>query len=197
MREKIIRVYSYNELSDEAKARARDWQRKNTDIDLQYTVNDFQTIMELFGFQFDEKNGNPTIYYSGFYSQGDGASFFGTWRKPSWGLSRVIEYAPHETKIIARMAEILAIAKGKGGFEFRIIPGGLSHLYSHSYTMLAGENEYSADEETAMLNGFRALADILYGILEEDYDSQNSEDSMAECIIANEYEFRENGEMER
>ncbi len=69
------KLYSFNELSPEAQEKALDY---NRDINVEYldwhdyVIDEFKEEMkEKFGFEVDD------VRYSGFYSQGDGASFTG------------------------------------------------------------------------------------------------------------------------
>jgi hypothetical protein len=52
------------------------------------------------------------------------------------------------------------------------------------------------DRETVVENNLRWLADWLYNRLEKDHDWLTSDEVVAENIIANEYEFDENGSPE-
>lgn len=70
MRTQEIKVYKFEELSDKAKDKAHDyfmehWLNSEDYADLDY----FQSMLEEKGFR------DPKINYSGFWSQGDGASF--------------------------------------------------------------------------------------------------------------------------
>jgi len=76
MTTKTINLYQFVELSDEAKQKAREWFREVSsgnfnDFDFEYFKDDFINMMSIFGFEVDG------VFYSGFSSQGDGASFAG------------------------------------------------------------------------------------------------------------------------
>jgi hypothetical protein len=92
MREKIIRLYQYDELSDKAKARAVDTMREQVvDNDWWYesVFDDVVEIAALMGIEIEQQaikhNGavvghKPAIFFSGFSSQGDGACFEGRYQ---------------------------------------------------------------------------------------------------------------------
>lgn len=66
-------LYSFDELSSEAKETAiSSFQEDDSYLDYEwdeYTISDFKTILELIGYY------NIECYFSGFWSQGDGACF--------------------------------------------------------------------------------------------------------------------------
>jgi hypothetical protein len=67
-------VYQFDELSDEAKEKAREWYRQGnvtTRFWSECTIDDAKEIGKLLGMDIDN------IYFSGFWSQGDGACFEG------------------------------------------------------------------------------------------------------------------------
>ena len=75
MRTEALHIYTYEELSDEAKAKARDWYRKNDDNEYsEFVIDDAKEVAALMGWEIDK------VYYSGFWSQGDGACFEGIMR---------------------------------------------------------------------------------------------------------------------
>jgi len=66
-------VYSFDELSDKAKNKAMEDYAANLGFSFyaECIIEDAKTIGELMGIDIDN------VYYSGFYSQGDGAMFTG------------------------------------------------------------------------------------------------------------------------
>lgn len=83
-------VYQYDELDERAQAKARDWFRDSAGDDGFDSVLEMAAdVARMLGFDIRTRkvklmNGStrndPAIYFSGFSSQGDGASFEGTWR---------------------------------------------------------------------------------------------------------------------
>ena len=84
-------VYKFSELSDDAKERARDKYREDSEMFTDFCYEQFETAAAILGIDITEtrtrkshKNANEmvtytanTIQWSGFSSQGDGASFTG------------------------------------------------------------------------------------------------------------------------
>jgi hypothetical protein len=147
--------------------------------------------MEKFGFRFStDKRGKPSIYFSGFYSQGDGASFSGTyyyaknWKKEIEKEWKECPYIPYMEKIADEMRKTFY------RHEFKILQGG---FYDHSGTMSSYNNDFTEKQEDAILENFRSIADEFYSILEKEWEFLNSNESIDDTIIVNEYEFNEMG----
>lgn len=139
--ETITKTYlKFNELSPEQKQKVLDKNRHyNTDFDwFEESIGEFKTKLEKLGF-YDVK-----VEFSGFSSQGDGASFT----------------AKHD----------------KRGEVYRI-----GRSYSHSNTI-------TSDNEVTKLVA-RKLSDELYRDLEKEYNYLQSDESIAEILDINEYEF--------
>lgn len=72
MRTKTIKLYSIDELDEKAQARAiSDW-NNHGEFFADFVIDECTSRLESLGFQ------GVKIYYSGFWSQGDGACFIGT-----------------------------------------------------------------------------------------------------------------------
>ena len=89
MKKITINLYSFNELSPEIQKKVLD---DNRTINVNYNWHDFiydnwKEKLTSFGFI------NPEIYFSGFYSQGDGACF-----DADIDLETVLKNAPEEYK---------------------------------------------------------------------------------------------------
>ena len=62
-------IFKFNELSEKAKEKAREWYRKSSDGETYWSesvIDDAKNIGKLLGFDIAK------VYYSGFASQGDG-----------------------------------------------------------------------------------------------------------------------------
>lgn len=192
MREILEKVYLFDELSDEAKAKA---------IEDNYTINVdeydwYDFIYDRFiddcvkiGISVDSKD----IRFSGFYTQGDGASFEG---EVCHNVSAFLKY------IGVELPESIA-----GCIYIRFVR--VSSHYCHENTctteLEAGfdecgtdvETEYSDILETIRKKSEQVRLDLcrrLYSDLEQAYEELTSDESIAHTLIANEYEFYETGE---
>ena len=130
------------------------------------------------------------LQFSGFHSQGDGASFTGDFHLNEVDGDRLKEMLPehHHHYIVNPLVEL---AKEHAKIQGRIGRNGLR--YSYSYTMEIAN--YSSDEnwcdehtekfegdEERLLQVFRNLADYLYSQLEEEYNFQMAEET---CYLWN------------
>ena len=209
MRTVTVGIFQFNELSKEAKETARDSYREGSEFEPQY--EDFETAADLLGIDLiEERPGRRagtwhkanTIAYSGFCSQGDGASFTGSYSFKVGCSDAIRAEFPAENTLHAIADSLTALH-----VRLRLIDGGKlegkitqnDHRYSHSHTMDATAYDANGDErEIPVSDEFRDLmrdfADWIYKRLEEQYYSDTSDEVVDENMIANEYEFTEDGE---
>lgn len=207
-------VYQFSELSDSAKEKARDWYRQS-DIDCYWAesvIEDAATLADIIGIDLRTRpvklaNGStryePCVYWSGFWSQGDGACFEGSYRYKSGALKALKAHIGNESK---GDRELLRICKGLQDLQKRYFYKLVCHMvhrghYQHSGCMQV-DSGHSADwdmnidgAEDDLKQYMRDFADWIYSQLEQEYDYQNSDAVIEENIIANEYEFDEMGEI--
>ena len=197
MRTAKIEVYRFNELNEPAKGRAREWYRTNClDYDWWDCVyGDAKTIAGKMGIDIDN------IYFSGFWSQGDGASFTGDYRYAKGAFKRIKAWAP-EDKELHRIAEGIQCLQKQYFYSLRasITRGAGSNYYSHSGTMHVDvwdsrRSMYAdlGDAEDDLADLMRSFADWIYQQLREEYEFLVSNEQVDEAICANEYEFTEDG----
>lgn len=209
-----VQVYQFDELSDTAKDKARDWYRGCTGQDFGAFGELFEpaeTAAALLGIDFATNtvqlsNGKtrqePDIRWSGFSSQGDGASFVGsyTFKKDCAETIRQ-EFGTDAT--LAKIADELTafhcryvLAHGSREWEGQITQDG---RYYHKRTMDATVTDENGDELDAdvcseFLEIMRDFAQWIYDGLEREYDYCMSDENAEDNIQANEYEFTEEGE---
>jgi hypothetical protein len=202
-------VYTFDELDERARERARDWYRQaSAHDDWHVTVfEDFERICELLGVVLATrpvrlfgggKRAKPCIWFSGFASQGDGACFEGSYSYRK-GASRAIRaYAPRDMRLAAIADQLQQIQrKNLYALEARLTHRG---RYYHEHSMEISVERSSdrdqpptADAEDGVSEALRDLARWLYRQLEQEYDHQISNEVVDEGIIANRYTFTEAG----
>lgn len=204
---KEITVYKFEELSESAKERARDWYRRGICDDswwYECVYEDAATIADLMGIDLRQRAAKtiggatvhkPAIYFSGFASQGDGACFEGEYRYRTGALKAVKDYAPELHRIAA---DLQAIQK-RHFYKLRA-KSKQRGRYSHSGSMAVDVwhvdgVDVSRDAEDSITQALRDFADWIYRQLEKEYDFQNSDEAIDESIIANGYEFLESGKL--
>lgn len=205
MKTKTINLYSFDELSDDAKETAKNWFRCAGSYDnffAECVFDDAAAIADLMGIDLRMKRTNrgnyePSIYYSGFSSQGDGACFESRYAYEKGSVKAVKSYAPKD-KELARIATALEAIQKRYFYKLTASTKHSGHYY-HEYCMTV-DVDYSGDDtrdiseaETEVTELMRDFARWIYKQLESAYDYANSDDTVSENIRANEYEFLENG----
>lgn len=221
MRTKTIELYQYAELSDAAKEKARDWYRNASagdDFWSECAIESIKEAGEYLGIDFDTARGRtsqPAIYYSGFWSQGDGCSYTGTWRAKDCKPDALADEFTGDGKtnvelrriaaalgaIVAKYPESCArVSASHRGHNLAVecdageeMPdnAGLNYESDEYYAALeAWRDAFPADDVTELLSDFASWG---YRLLESEYEFQNSDEIVSETIIANEYEFTAEG----
>lgn len=129
-------VYQMEELSDDAKEKARDWYREGAfDHDWYWAVYaDFEQICEILGIALASvpvrlhgggTRRKPCIWFSGFASQGDGACFEGDYSYARGCASAIRSYAPKDQEL-HRIADALLAIQWSNFFQLsaRVIGRG-------------------------------------------------------------------------
>lgn len=197
------RTHGYDVTRLDRKAREKvldDWRRMQTDHDWwDFTYEDAKRMGALMGITVED------IQFTGFCSQGDGASFTGTYKGDVNGADAVCEECGGQDATLIDIAEKLTLLYATWKLEHgRIWEGSIarmSGLHSHSGMILTG---YSDDEEDYAGKAARAMdiacevqikrfADWLYSQLEAEYDYLTSDEAVIETIRANELRFDSSG----
>lgn len=202
-------VFSFDELSDTAKDRARNWFRECRFEDgpdtFEHVIEDAARMAGILGIDVNNRpvklmNGSirydPAIYWSLCYSQSDGAWLDRASYSYAKGASKAIrDEAPQDTTLHA-LANRLATLQRR-----------------HFYTLSAqwhdsdrGRSEISVDCDkggSLLDDSEKELRDILrefqswvYDQLRKEDEYQNADEQIDENIRANEYTFAETGERE-
>lgn len=188
--QKVITVYSFAELSEKAKEKARCKFIEYYDFEhsAEFIIEDAKTIGALFGLDIDK------VFYSGFYHQGSGASFDGNYRYGKGALQAVKKYAPNDTDLHS-IVKALQDAQRKAFYKLRAEcyssnRGNLRVNLSHADNAYFDVQPFEDDIESA-LNDF---ASWIYSNLEKEYEYQTSDDTIAEYYTDSDTEFTESGD---
>jgi hypothetical protein len=202
-------VYQFPELSDAAKDKARSWYRElGPDDDWWDAVyEDFERVCYILGIRLKTTpvrlmgggtRSEPSIWFSGFWNQGDGACFEAYLSHAKGAAARIRDYAPTDATLHGIADRLKAIQRR----NFYQLAAEVSHRgrYYHEYTMSVEVIRDSpswqpptADAEETVTQALRDLARWLYRQLQAEYDHLTSDESIEEGIIANEYTFTEGG----
>jgi len=208
-------VYKFSELSDQAKQHAIEKQSQyesSEGFDAECVIDDAVNMAALIGIEIDTHavklmnnttRQDPAVYYSGFCSQGDGASFEGryAYRKGAPAAIKA-ETASKGDRELLRIATTLQEVQRRNFYQLtsRMGRGHNSNLYSHSGTMSVDVERYDEkpmtdDAEDTVKECMRDFADWIYSQLENEYDYRTGEEACQEAIEINDYDFTEDGEM--
>lgn len=194
-------VYTFDELSEAAKEKARDWYREGNNDDTFWSetvIDDAKTIGALIG--IDIKN----VWFSGFWSQGDGATFDASFNYVEGGATKVKEYAPKD-EVLHAIVNDWQVLQDKEKLSGNVKQQGrynhsqCNRVYAHSSDDVyefdtddsyVRDNQEPGAEATRIL---RRFMDWIYKQLEIAYECENSNETVDENIIANEYTFTESG----
>ena len=211
-----VTLYQFDELNEKAKERASNnycehWMNHEW-WDCTYDMMKEDGLKQ--GFNIKD------IRFSGFWSQGDGASWAGAVNVKDWIMSKPTTYQEHPTTQI-----VLALIDE--GWIDNIVPVTFSAgHYCHEYKMSIGDIEhyYRLEEDVVMQFGMfkgaqvgelikivdcaggmlydmskeieedcRAFARTIYRELEADYYAQTTEEAIAEMYAINDVWFDETG----
>lgn len=192
-------LYTFDELSDTAKEKARDWYRDGQlDYDWWDSVyEDAMTAVKHLGIEIDE------ISFRGFSHQGDGARFRGSYRfKKGWRKAIFAEFGDGDTqRKLLDIGQQLHEAQARQFYQLVAVVtyrGRYEHSGCTSIDVSHDEEPYRdiGDCEDAVTQALREFMDWIYKMLEKEYDWLRSDEAVDESIIANEYTFLENGKRE-
>lgn len=202
-------VCELEELSGAAKERARAWYRESClDHDWhEFVYEDFQTVCGLLGVTLCTRpvplmgggtRAKPQIFYSGFSSQGDGASFSATYEYAVGGAGAIRAHAPRDTDLHG-IADALQAVQRSNFFQLAADVRQRGR-YCHEYTMAVDVERDSPTwqpmtdgAEDTVIEAMRDLARWLYRQLEREYDYQTSDAVVDEVLAVNAWTFTEAG----
>lgn len=199
-----ITSYKYNELSEESKSNARNWYREVSADDQDWSecvIDDAKDLGRVVGWTIED------IHWSGFWSQGDGACFTGTW------YPQDVQPVEKLGIINDKLTRILEVFQGvvvtnklipAAALESVVVTHSSRNSHSHSVDFSFGwADEDEDDDDWTRVNNaeehFRQAAqdfmDWIYRALEAEYEHINSDEYVVDAIECNDYRFDEQGEI--
>lgn len=200
-------VYRLEELADAAKDKARGWYREGATSDdwHEFVYEDFETIAAMLGVELKTQTvrlygggtrQKPRIFFSGFWSQGDGACFEAHYRYKAGAAKAIRQHAPQDSDL-HEIADTLQSIQRRNFFQ---IIADVSHRgrYYHEYSMSIvvdrdSPQSVTGEDEERIAELLRDLARWLYRQLEREYEYQTSDAIIDEAILANDYTFTKEG----
>jgi hypothetical protein len=187
-----MKAYKFNELNDTAKQKAldkcREWQ--TDDRWWEYVYDDAQEIGKIMGIDIDK------IYFSGFWSQVDGACFEGHYEYAKGAPKNVQQYAPMDAELHA-IAQALQNIQRTNFYQLKASVKHRGRYYHENSTDINMDRydgcELSRDAEEIVTECLKDFMRWIYSKLEKQYEWLTSDESVTEMIEANGYEFDEDG----
>ena len=202
-------VYTIDELSDAAKENARSWYRNQGLHDdwYDFVYEDFETICKILGVTLATSpvrlygggtRDKPHLYWTGFWSQGDGASFEGWYGHARGATGAIRAHAPEDTEL-HRIADALQAVQRKNFWQLnaRIQQRG-RHCHEYSMTIDVERDSptwqpMTDGAEDIVIEALRDLARWLYRQLWQEYEHQTSDETVDEIAAANQWTFTADG----
>lgn len=188
-----ITVYTFAELSDSAKKTVIQQYAESMDYEWWDACEEsLRTAAEIMGIIVDR------AYFSGFWSQGDGACFTGSYYyKP--GSCKAIRREFPEDKRLHAIADALRDAQRPFFYRLNAAIASNDSRYSHENSVSV-DVEYDCDDwrefgdaEDEITDALRDLMRWYYRLLESEYEYLTSEEAVAESAEANGWRYLEDG----
>ena len=202
-------VYQIDELSDTAKEQARSWYRENG-MDYSwwdFIYDDFEEVCKILGISIETKKVplmgggtrlTPSIYFSGFWNQGDGACFAGRYSYAPGSAKSIRSYASQDEKLHS-IADTLQTVQKRNFYQLHASishQGRYCHEYSMSISVERDSDNYQevpSSDEGIVIEQLRELARWLYRRLDEEYEHLTSDEAIDDTMRSNEYTFTATG----
>ena len=202
-------VFTIDELSDAAKENTRIWYRDQGLHDEWYdfVYEDFETICRILGVTLGTTpvrlygggtRDKPQVNFSGFWNQGDGASFAGHYSHAKGAAKAIRAHAPQDTEL-HRIADELQALQRRNFWQLNASIRQQGR-YCHEYTMAIEVERDSptwqpptVDAEDTVVEALRDLARWLYRQLRSEYEHQTSDEAVDEIVGINELTFTVGG----
>ena len=189
-------IYNYQDLLNNPELKQKVLEKHhdiNTEFDwYDFTLDDWKQKLEAAGFL------NPEIQFTGFWSQGDGASF-------TCNNIDLVKFMESEQTFTQRQINIIRALQEYNIISFKI--NRRAFQYSHKYTCYVDFTDYGIranwnhiqkiidNVHSSIISRRLYLCDDIYESLEKEYDYLSSEEAIMETLECNDYEFYENGDI--
>jgi len=201
-------VYPFNELSPEAQEEAiESFREGHLDYDWrEFVYDDVESAAKILGIELTQKpvrlmNGttryDPSIWFSGFYHQGSGSCFNGSYSYAK-GATKAIKAEFPGHKELHRIAHNLQDAQSREFYNLTATIKGNDRYHTLDIEVYRKDDQYRdllEGSEDGITEALRDFNHWIYKSLENEYEYLMSDDSIKETILANEYEFTENGKL--
>ena len=186
MQTKVINTYTVEELEGHAKEKALEWLRDSLGYGWwDFVFEDAKKCASILGIEIDN------IYFSGFWSQGDGACFSGSFSYAKGWKKTLLDYAPIDAELLRIGKELQAIQKS----FFYSLSGAIecNDRYKTTKAVFHWSDNIPEDTEDNINQVFSDFSAWIYKNLRAEYEWLTSEECLTEDARANDWRFDENG----
>lgn len=209
MRTIETKLYTYEELSDKAKEKARDWWKECESQDFGdhgELLESAETAAKLLGITFNTRRiplmgggtrTEPNVWWS-LHTQGSGASFDGLYSYAKGSVKAIRGEFSTDTDLYQIAADLADIQKKNGYGLSAVIEASRHSVHEYGMTFeVTDARGFGVPDETAddIRGAMRAFARWIHKGIEAEWDYRMSDANVIDSISANEYEFTEDGEI--
>lgn len=208
MKTKTVNLYQFDELSDTAKEKARQWWRECESQEFGSfgeLTESAETAAKLLGIEFGRhdiplhgggQRREPKVWWQ-LHVQGSGASFEGDYGYARGSAQNIRKEFPTDTTLHAIADGLQRIQKRYAyKIEARIQTNSREvHKYAMSVdAVLPNANMLGENDENALLELMRDFADWIYKNISDEWDYRMADENVDDSMRANEYYFTEDGQ---
>lgn len=195
-----VTTYTYDELSDAAKEKARAWWREVTQHDtwaLDHVIDDAMAVGGQLGIEFDTRRPGRAIYYSVGFRPDDGVGFEGTYYARENCETAVKELAPADDGLAAIAARLDAV-RARDARAVHAVVRQINSRYCHENAVSIdceydGGEDVPADVAQEVADCLRDYMRWIYRRLVAEITYQDGDEAVGENLRANEYAFTADG----
>lgn len=197
MRKVEIEVFTFAELSDDAKERARDWFQQGIEFDaddiIEYVILD---AAKLLGITIDRPRGRRTGYAIDWDTNPIDAAFAGSWRASDVRPGALVKEFPQDATLAVIAADLEKVAAEFPDAYANLEAGRGCFQRVEAYAEAADDPDDCADAaEQAIVDALQSFAHWMATTIAAEYEYQYSDECVNESIEANGYEFTADGEV--
>ena len=187
-------TYSFNELAPDVQQNAIDNTRNDghymSDEWWNYTYDLAKEAGNLMGLTIED------IWFSGFCSQGDGASMKASYNyAKGWKQALTKNCGSTLLEELTTIGQAFQDAQAPYLYQLEATTAQSGHYHSQSTQVWHGEDQYRdiGDGEDAICEAITDFTSWIYRQLEQEYDHINSDEMVKESIESNDWQFTKEG----
>lgn len=194
---KETEVFTFDELSDDAKDTAREWFRQGIQFDANDTIE--CTILDaakMLGITIDRPRGSRTGYAVDWDTNPIGAAFVGSWRASDVKPGALVKEFPQDATLAVIARDLEAVAAEFPDAYANLDTGRGCFQRVEAYAEAGEDSDDCGDDvEQLITDALTSFAHWMATTIAAEYEYQYSDECVNESIEANGYEFTADGEV--